>query len=358
MRLLYITNGIDGSGGLERVLSIKASYFADYLGYEVFILTLNSLNGPLFYDFSSKIIVLNNVVDGNPLQYLCKYVKGIRSIVDAVKPDIISVCDDGLKGFFIPRILNTKTPVIYERHASIQLNRKNGIKGTIINFLMQRNAGKFDRFVVLTNANRKEWSLQNTVVIPNALSFYPKESGRLLNKEIIVVGSHSYNKGYDLLLQVWKEVCAYYPDWQLNIYGKIDPNQTYINLAKDLGIESSVSFRDPVLNIEDKYLDSSILLMTSRSEGFGMVLIEAMACGLPCVSFDCPSGPRDIITDKEDGFLVRPEDVEQMVEKVIFLIKNEDIRTQMGIKAKVNVKRFMLENVIGQWVNLFKELTT
>lgn len=100
MKLLYITNGINGSGGLERVLSIKASGFAEKQGYDVHILGLNQGNEKPFYEFSPKIKFESILVAGNPLQYWKSYIKGIQNVVDEIQPDIISVCDDGLKGFF------------------------------------------------------------------------------------------------------------------------------------------------------------------------------------------------------------------------------------------------------------------
>ena len=126
MKLLYITNGINGSGGLERVLSIKASYFAEQLGYEVHILVLNNAHENPFYDFSSKIKFHSISVNGNPISYFLKYKRGVQDVGTLLKPDVILVCDDGLKGFFLPSLITTKAKWIYERHASIELNKQKG----------------------------------------------------------------------------------------------------------------------------------------------------------------------------------------------------------------------------------------
>ena len=193
MKLLYITNGINGSGGLERVLSIKASYVADALGYEVHILVLNNTDQNRFYFFSEKIQFHSIDVGGNTISYFLSYKKGIQKIVDQINPKIILVCDDGLKGFFLPTIIKSNAKWIYERHASQELNRQAGLKGKFSTKLMRHHASKFHRFVVLTNANKTEWTSANVEVIPNPLSFYPKESSALDSKRFIVVGSHSYN---------------------------------------------------------------------------------------------------------------------------------------------------------------------
>lgn len=356
IKLLYITNGINGAGGLERVLSVKASYLAEHYDYEVTILTLNETHPDSFYIFSPKVKLYSITAAGNPIKYLLSYVKGIKKIVKEIQPDVISVCDDGLKGFFIPTLLSTKIPIIYERHASIALNTNATIKGKIVWFLMQSLAAKFTRFVVLTDSNKKEWKTDNLIAISNPLSFYPMRTAELVAEKVIAVGSHSVNKGYDLLLKAWKKIAEQNPEWELHIYGKIDKEKTYINLATTLSIANSVFFHEPVPNIEEKYLESSIMVLPSRTEGFGMVLIEAMVCGVPCVSFDCPSGPRDIIADNEDGFLVTNGNTKELAESINKLIGNSELRNQMGTKAKENVRRYLPENIAKQWHNLFNHI--
>lgn len=356
MKLLYITNGINGAGGLERVLSVKASYLADHYNYDVTILSLNDSNNNPFYYFSNKIKMLSIVVVGNPLQYIMSYKKGIQETVTQVNPNIILVCDDGLKGFFVPRMLKNKIPIIYERHASIVLNTNASIKGNFIRKLMQSQVKWFAKFVVLTPSNIKEWKGNNVVSIPNPLSFEPQLGNPLNQKKVIAVGSHSHNKGYDLLLKVWKEISMQCPDWVLTIYGKIDADKQFIRFAEQLRINNSVRFYEPVADIQQKYLESSIMVLSSRSEGFGMVLIEAMAYGLPCVSFDCPSGPRDIIEDAVDGYLVPAGNISIMTSKILALIEDQELRLRMGVKASENVKRFLPETIVQQWDVLLKSI--
>lgn len=356
MKLLYITNGINGAGGLERVLSVKASYLVENYNYDVSILCLNDSDKNLFYTFSSKIKTYSIAVAGNSIQYLFAYRKGIQHVIKEVQPDVISVCDDGLKGFFVPKLLGTHIPIIYERHASINLNTNHSIKGKLTRSLMQSQLKYFSKFVVLTPSNIKEWKANNSISIPNPLSFESQLGNPLDQKKVIVVGSHSYNKGYDLLLKAWKEVVIHHQDWQLNIYGKIDAEQQFIKLAEQLELKDTVHFFEPVIDIKQKFLESSIMVLPSRSEGFGMVLIEAMACGVPCVSFDCPSGPRDIIKDGEDGFLISPENVQEMTLKIISLINNDNLRKKMGIRASENVKRYEPEIIMRQWDTVFKSL--
>ncbi|WP_395064863.1 glycosyltransferase family 4 protein [Flavobacterium sp.] len=363
MKLLYITNGLNGAGGLERVLSIKASFLADKLDYEVHIVSLNNSCTNLFYNFSANIILHDIAVTGNPFSYVKAYISGLKKVVAKVKPDIILVCDDGLKAFFLPFFLKKYGKMIYERHVSKTISigkNPNLLKKIIANFqflLMDILAKKYDKFVVLTQENHKEWRLKNLIVLSNPLSFYPIEVATLDNKKVIAVGKQSHQKGYDLLLKSWKKVIEKHQDWHLEIYGKFDAKENLNAITNDLDITNNVHFFEPVKNIQEKYLEASIYVMSSRYEGFGMVLIEAMACGVPCVSFNCPFGPSDIIKNKEDGFLVENGDVNELANKIRTIIENENLRKQMGNHAKENVKRFLPEVICKQWDDLFKSMT-
>ena len=362
MRLLYITNGIHGAAGLERVLSVKASYLADILGYDIHIMTLNSAGKVPFYDFSKKITFHNIAASGNPLQYIKQYLTGIINTASSVSPDVVSVCDDGLKGFFFPQITRKKYRSIYERHVSknIELGHKPNVikklKTSLAFGLMNNLAAHFDRFVVLTKDNVSEWNLKNIIVISNPLSFEPEGYAALDNRKVIAVGRQSYQKGFDRLLEIWAIIQQKHPDWKLEIYGKSDDSLRLPIIAEELGIAQSVSFFEPERNIQQKYMEASIYALSSRFEGFGMVLVEAMICGVPCVSFDCPCGPSDIIKNGEDGFLVENDNIGLFASKLSILIEDANKRKMMGRKAKENVKRYLPEKILSQWDELFKSI--
>ncbi len=364
MKLLYIVNRIDGPGGLERVLSIKASILADHYKYDVHIATLNQNSDELFYKFSSGITYHDITAKGNPLVHAYKYATGLRRLVKNLKPDVIAVCDDGLKGFLVPKIIGKPCPMIYERHVSRDAVIKKGKKSIMTKVsdgiksrLMNIGGRSYDRFVVLTKGNLNEWKFKNLKVIPNPLSFYPDEQSTLQNKRALAVGKQSFQKGYDRLLKSWKIVTQTYPDWILDIYGTIDKSQQLDQLAEQLGVTKTVNFYKPVRNIAEKYQEASIYTMSSRYEGFGMVLTEAMAYGVPCISYDCPYGPSDIISDKEDGLLIENGDTEAFAEGILTLIKNEEERKTMGVKAREAVKEYLPEKISEEWDRLFRSLT-
>ncbi|MGL5980487.1 MAG: glycosyltransferase family 4 protein [Phocaeicola sp.] len=361
MKLLYITNGTSGPGGLERVLSIKASYLAEKIGYEVHILTLNDGGNEQFYNFSPQIEFHDVVCKGNPLTYFLQYTKGIRKVVKALKPDVISVCDDGIKGLFVPLFLGGKPcAMIYERHVSQMIaldGRKPNLKDNLQFKLMNYGARLYDRFVVLTSDNISEWKgLKNLAVISNPLSFYPKEVSTLEPKRIIAVGKIGYQKGYERLLEAWKDIVEKAPEWEVHIYGNENDGGELRQKIAASNVQESFILHPATREIEQAYLDSSIYAFPSRFEGFGMVLIEAMACGVPCVSFDCPCGPRDIISDGEDGYLVENGNISQLAAKLLELIADKEKREKMGIAARENVKRYSVEHIAKEWDQLFKTI--
>ncbi|UTJ05791.1 glycosyltransferase family 4 protein [Arcobacter roscoffensis] len=356
MKLLYITNGINGSGGLERVLSIKASYFTDVFNYEVNILTLNDGNKNIFFDFSRNIkfhdIKINK---SNPFTFISSYKNGIQNVIENILPDIIIVCDDGLKGMLFPIIFGKKIPTIYERHAAKELN----INSKLLFFLIRPILNMFDKFVLLTNGNKLDWKGVNSQVINNPIpleNYNPDYIFEKKEKIVLAVGSNSFHKGFDLLINSWKIVHEKYPEWNLKIFGKKNPRLGLESLIDLYNLSSSIQLNNPEKNISEKYKSASIYALSSRHEGFGMVLVEAMSFGVACVSFDCPHGPKDIISNGEDGFIVENGNINKFADKLIYLIENENKRLEFGHKALENVKRFDIENIALEWERLFNQL--
>ena len=219
-----------------------------------------------------------------------------------------------------------------------------------------RQLRKMKYFIVLSHEDAAEWTeLNNVTVIYNPLSFFPEQQSDGMQKQVIAVGRYVPQKGFDRLISAWSIVSKRHPDWTLSIYGD-GMRQQLQQQIDELGISSTCQLRHSVQNIVEKYCESSIFVLSSRYEGFGMVIIEAMACGIPPVSFTCPCGPRDIIDDGKDGILVENGNVEELAKKISFLIKNEEIRKEMGRMARINVDRFKIEHIALQWKTLFESV--
>jgi glycosyltransferase involved in cell wall biosynthesis len=363
MKLLYIVPNINNEGGVARVLSIKANYLIEKWGYEVHILTQNKGFFPLFYSFNSNIIFHDLLLEGNFFQFFKSFSKGLKSKIKTIQPDIIVVCDNGLKAYAIPFILKNKLPLILEMHSSKFIEERE-IKKTIftkllsnfVSVLKKNGIKKYDRFVVETSESISEWKVKNAIVIPNPLWFTTEKFSTLESKKAIAVGRHTYEKGFDRMLQIWEKVVAKHPDWILEIYGKSNENIDLRELAKSLDISNNIVFYEAVQDIDEKYLEASFYLMTSRFEGFGMVLIEAMASGLPCIAYDCPCGPRAIISQKEDGFLIENGNESDYVRAIETLIENALLRRKMGNKAKLSSGKYNIDEIMQSWNQLFIEI--
>lgn len=360
MKVLFFVPNVNNEGGVARVLSIKANYLVEKLGYEVHILTQNAGFSPLFYTFNSKIIFHDILLIGHWFKFFSSFSKGLQTKIKVIQPDVIIVCDNGLKAFLIPFILGNKIPLILEMHSSKFIEERETEKNIfsktyirIVHALKKIGAQQYDRFVVETSESIAEWNVKNTIVILNPLWFTADKVGTLENKKVIAVGRHTYEKGLDRLLHIWKQLVVKHPDWTLEIYGQANENFDLKTLAEKLNISNHVFFQELVHNIDEKYSEASIYLMTSRFEGFGMVLIEAMASGLPCIAYDCPCGPRGIIDHGEDGFLIENGNEADYVQAVETLICNISLRKQMGLKAKVSSEKYQIDAIMHTWNQLF-----
>ncbi|PXY39085.1 glycosyltransferase family 4 protein [Flavobacterium cheongpyeongense] len=361
MKILYITPDIKNSGGIARVVALKANYLVSVLNYKVDILTVNDCDGDFFYPFDSKIQWFTIDKCKNKALFLWRYLQLIKKTIYDQKPDIVIVCDAVL-WIFIPWLIKSKTPLVFETHVSVNLKKiqkkgfLNKIRSEIILFLKRITSRKFDKFIVLTERAAKEWKINNSKVIPNPVSFISENQARLQNKKAIAVCRHSYEKGLDRLLLIWKEILKKYPDWILDVYGQWDADLKYQKIAEKMKIAKKINFISPVADIEDCYNQSSVFLMTSRSEAFPMVLLEAMNCGLPSIAYDCSSGPGEIIQNNQNGFLIEDDNIDLFVEKLELLIKDEDLRLELGKNAKKTTEQYEIQLIMNTWIALFEDL--
>ena len=224
----------------------------------------------------------------------------------------------------------------------------------------------FDKIVTLTeedkNRYRKDFSLRNEKVtsIYNWMESTEKKKGyKSSSKKLITVGRFDSQKGYDYLSRVAVNVLSEYPDWQWDIYGSGEES-IKIKLIEELEkgkVLSQVNFMGNVKGIENIYPNHAIYIMTSRYEGLPLVLLEAKQYGLPIVSFDCPTGPSEIILDGENGYLIKNFDVKQMSQKIIELIRNDELRLRFSRNAMLDTDKFNKKRIIEQWIELIEEMT-
>ena len=376
LKIVYLTPALYMAGGVERVLTLKANYFAEHFGYDITIILTEGKGKPLFYPLSDKIKVVNLDIDFEEL-WTCSFAKKIfvylkkqRLFKKALTKELMRLRPD-ITISLLRREINFLNDIkdgsrkIGELHVNranyrnFEANDSNCVKSLFAKFWMRSLVSKLkmlDRFVVLTEEDKSAWpELQNICVIPDPLSFSPTQYSLLTEKRIIAVGRYVYQKGFDLLLKAWAKIEKQYSDWELVIFG--DGNRVpYEQLMSDLGIDTTrCHLNGPTTDIQKEYINSSIFVLSSRFEGFGMVLIEAMACGLPVVSYACPCGPKDIIKDGEDGLLVDNGNVNALAETMSCLITDDVLRQSMSQAGRRNVRRFNIEQIAQYWKTVFEK---
>ena len=324
-RIVYIVGDLSYPNGMSRVLSQKVNYLAEHTDYELYVVLTEHADKPWYYQLSPKIQHVNFGLDFDSLYQMPffkrllayrrnqkLYCKLLTDYLMQVRPDItvsvlrreinfINDISDGSKKVGELHF-NRQTYRIFEKHwLPVGINR-------YVTQCWQKNLEKevrrLDRFVVLTQQDASNWGrLENMTVIPNPISFFPKTLSDGQAKQVIAVGRYTRQKGFDLLIQAWKIVNGRHPDWQLNIYGPGN-REEYQHMVEVLHLSGAIHCNEASPDIYARYAEHSIFVLSSRYEGFGLVIAEAMATGLPAVSFRCPCGPEDIIKDHEDGLLV------------------------------------------------------
>ena len=377
LKIVYLTPALYMAGGVERVLTLKANYFAEQFGYDITIILTEGKDKPLFYPLSDKIKVVNLNIDFEEL-WTCSFSKKIlvylrkqRQFKKALTKELMCIRPD-ITVSLLRREINFINDIKdgSRKIGEIHINRANyrnystekvGLIKKLFAKIWSSNLlhhlQKLDKFVVLTERDREAWvELNNVVTIPDPLSLSPATVSPLTNKRVVAIARYSHEKGIDLLLKAWSIVEKQLSDWRLDVYGDGD-RTPYEQLIDELMINKrSCQLHGRTDEVEKEYRNSSIFILSSRFEGFGMVLLEAMASGLPVVSFDCPWGPRSIITDGKDGVLVENGNVDALAAALSKIMKDDHLRHSMSTAGVRNVQRYRLENIAEQWRQLFESL--
>lgn len=377
IHVAYCIPSLDHSGGMERVLTTKANYLAEKLGYYVSIILTDDKGSKPYFPLSEKIDVIQLDVNIDSLwQYpvwkrlylyhkrMKEYKKKLGQCLKRLRPDItISLLRREIN--FLNGI-NDGSAKVGEIHFGRYKYREtnfafmpNFVNQWITNRWMaqlDKSVERLERFVVLTYEDATYWKgMKNLTVIPNPITIIQGQHTNGQSKQVIAVGRYTNQKGFDLLISAWKTVNKKHPDWMLNIYGGGN-RDAYQKQIDELGLTNVIKCSGPVSNIAEKYQESSIFVLSSRFEGLPLVLMEAMSVGLPPVAFTCPCGPRDIIHDGEDGILCENGNIEKLAEGICKLIENEQLRQEMGQEAAQNIQRYTIDNIMKQWDELFQEI--
>lgn len=377
LRIAYCIPGLYIPGGMERVLTQKANYLAEK-GYEVHIIVTDGKGQEPYFPLHPSIQLHQLGISFEELygcSFLVKFLryrnkmrqlpKKLNECLCAISPDItVSLLRRDIN------VINKMTDgsiKMGELHVN-RLNYRDFSVKWLPNFICKwiekywissliKELNKLARFVVLTHEDAEKWpEVSNLQVISNPVAFFPELVSVKKHKQVIAVGRLFEQKGFDLLISAWAIVNQKYPDWVLKIYGDGYLRHQLQNQIDNLNLSKSCILEYPIKNIESKYQESSIFVLSSRFEGFVLVLVEAMSCGVPVVSFACPCGPRDVISNGVDGCLVPNGDIKQLADKICLLIENEDMRLEMGRQARLKAENYRIEHIGKQWENLFAEV--
>lgn len=383
-KLAFLCNNMKSTNGVERVLSQRLSLLAESGEYEVHLITYNQYGEPFSFPISDKVHYidlatryLERCTYHGLYQYVDRYIskiifrKSIVKCLNNIKPDVITCVDIHLADLVTILTMNIPAVKVVECHCGLsayfgglgkiqsgyQKNKSRKQKEKIVEIV-----GRFDRIVVMTETERKDWNLGDKVIcIPNMVAVSPTRPNNF-NKvyhRVISVGRYAYQKGYDMLVNAWKNVQDLHPDWSLHIYGSHDGDMgDYDQLEKIIADSelNSVYLHQTTNDVFAQYCESDFYVMSSRYESFGLVLIEAMSCGLPVVSFDCNYGPRSIVKDSETGILALQSDINELSKAICFMIENIEKRQQMSSNAYMESKKYHPDNIMPLWHAFYKSL--
>lgn len=376
MKIIYCTHSVCNPGGMERVLVNKVTYLVEKLHWDVSIVTTDQKNRPAFYPLPEGVRMTDlgiNYSDDNvkhPIGKIFGYLlkrrthrKRLTELLMREKADIV-VSLYPSESSFIPKIKDGSKKVLelhYCKFFRLQYGRS-GLLGWIDRWRTKQDkriVSRFDKFVVLTKEDQGYWgNLPNIEVIPNAAKFMGNEFSDVLKHRVIAVGRLDYQKGFDRLIRAWGIIQQHerFKEWQLDIFGQGEWHDMLQQMIVNLGLSDTLHINKPTNLIGKEYAQSSLIVMTSNYEGFGMVLVEAMACGVPAIAFDCKCGPKDIINNNENGILVHNGDIQGLADAMMRLMEDENLRKRMSEEAKKVVDTYSEETVMKQWTKLFESL--
>ena len=351
---------------MERVLANKANYLVGH-GYEVFIVTTDQRGRQPFFSLDERIRCYDldiNYEENNGKSLLNKILhypfkqwkhrRRLSGLLGELNADrVISMfCNDVS---FLWKLNDGSLKVLeihFSRFKRLQYGRKGAWKmvDQWRSRMDEKVVKKYARFVVLTHEDKSYWGdLPNIMIIPNALTYPVGRPAPLNNKKVIAVGRYNYQKGFDYLIDAWAIIHHSQPEgeWLNRLQRQIDGYK----------LNHCIRLKSATSHIEEEYRQASLLVMSSRYEGLPMVLLEAQSFGLPIVSFACKCGPKDVITDGEDGFLVPEGNISVLADRILKLIENEDMRKRMGETALKSSYRFMEPAIMRKWEKLFDSLS-
>lgn len=360
MKICFVIANISNCGGTERVTLSIANELCNR-GYDVSVLSHYG-NGTPFFHCDQRVVVhtlFSSKWEINHFAYRTKYII-IKSAVYFrwTQPDVVIDTEMMTPNLTIPALKGTGVKHIVWDHLSYEYFKK----ASPCQIALSKIKAYGSHIITLTKRDRFQYIEQENVPVErvhqiyNPLTLSKETPIEHTSQKVLAVGRFAREKGFDLLLKAWKIVEEQNPDWSLEIWGDTgsdtgDVHETF----KELKLKRA-SLNGKTNQIANRFEDASIYVLSSRYEPLGLVLLEASVFSLPLVAFDCPNGPREIIKDGESGILVAPENVDALANAILKLIKDKELREQMGRNAFLHSKEFHLEKIIPLWESVLSEV--
>lgn len=356
--ICFTIHNVACHGGTERVGLLIANELCKR-GFNVFFMSYDAKEGPSFScDARIKCFsMLSNILERRTRKWQRYAIWKYHRFLIKHKIDLVIDIDTQHANWSIPAAMGTKTKVIGWDHFNYTYSTQNSFRKHAIKLIEYHAAG----LVLLTKKDKNTYLTKTDVPssiihqIYNPITFEEQNWIKHENKRVIAIGRIDPQKGFDLLLKSWKIVEEQISDWTLEIVCGYGSPECLQKEAVSMGLKH-IECTERTDNVRQKYLNASIYALSSRFEGFPMVLLEACALSLPMVAYDCETGPSEIVEDGINGFLVKPENVEMFAAKLIEMIENERLRLAMSKAAFETSKKFKIDNIMEQWINLINSL--
>ena len=381
MKIVFVLKSFAIKAGTERVMSDKMNYLAEH-GYDVTLVTYEQGIHPLafslhptilHFDLDTRFFLFEKNGIFKRFFIMLKmrrlFRRRLQSLLDEIHPDILVTTTYSMK--LVDIILSVKTSAcrLVESHVACYTVKKSfdykdkslfRLLAVFSDIFMLRKIAKADYLVTLTHGDAADWRryTPNVIVIPNPVTYIPETivPCDVSRHRIICVGRLHEQKGFDMLIDAFAMIAYQCPEWTVDIFGEGSDREVLEERILRNTLEGRIKINGSTSYIYDEYQRSDFFVLSSRYEGFGLVLVEAMSCGIPCVSFRCKYGPEEIITSGEDGLLVDDGNVQALADSMLWMMEHSLERKEMGKNARINVAKYKKDFIMRSWMSLFNEL--
>lgn len=357
--ICFFLGNLSGIGGTERMTCNLANRLVDN-DYNILIVGITMSRKP-FFKFNDKVTIISLFEKQVKIMGLFPIITyQLQKLVSKYNVDVLINVDVILALFSLPiKMAKSSLKIISWEHFNYKTNL--GVKGrTLSRYLSKKYA---DAIVTLTEEDKGYYEKHGTIngkilAISNFIIDIPSIHSQCEEHIVLAVGRFCYQKAFDDLIDVWNlvQMDSISNGWKLRIVGDGEDKMKVLDKIREYGLNSSVEILPSADDVSSFYSQSSIYVMTSRFEGLPMVLIESKFYGLPIVCLNCITGPKDMVENERDGFIINNRDFKEMANKICYLMRNDNVRKEMGKNALLDSRRFTPDSIIERWKSLLNSL--